>query len=521
MKRENYEFGRYMATYSESRWSDSEEMKQAYTITEINIEGDDCPGAGMPVISDGRTAFVDSAYTHTLIFGSTGSKKTRLFGMPLINMFAMAGESFIATDPKGELYDKTSGLVDAKGYKMAVLDFRNLNQSDCWNPLLVPYDLYHSGKKEEAVSLLNDFVNSLAEPQRQNAKDRYWIDMACSQAIAQLMFFIDTATPDEANIFSFANFSTTWSDPIGMDDLSTCVADGSIASINYKSVLANKESPQTFASVSSTMTSMLNMFIIRKTLGQVLSKSTFNVRSLGKKKRAIYIIVPDEKTTMHFLVTAFIKQTYEALIDEAQKYENNRLPVRVNFVLDEFGNIPKIPDMPSMISAARSRNMRFFLMAQGLKQLVSKYGEDAHTIKANCDNWVFLTSREYELLDEISKLCGNTFHIGYDGSVETRPLISISELQRLKKEKGETLILHGRNYPFVTELPDIDEYKFKTYPPIPPKASKLPDVVLFNAEKVIDDIKNNRRALPFSTEVHGKELYYDGSPRLTLEQIEL
>ena len=508
MNKENFEFGRYMTTYSDSRWADSEEIKKAYTTTKIDIEDGKCPGAGIPVTSDGRTVYVDSTDTHTLIFGSTGSKKTRLFGMPLINMFAMAGESFIATDPKGELFKKTSGLVAANGYNTAVLDFRNLKQSDCWNPLMIPYDLYHHGDREEAVSMLNDFITALSEPQRQNSKDRYWVDMACSQAIANLLFFIDTATPYEANIFSFANFCASKSDAIGVEELSECVADGSVASINYKNILANKEAPMTFGSVSSTLTSLLNIFVIKKSLGQVLSKNTFNIRDLGKQKTAIYIIVPDEKTTMHFLVTAFIKQTYETLIDEAQKHEGNRLPLRLNFVLDEFGNIPKIADMPSMISAARSRNMRFFLMAQGMKQLISKYGEDAHTIKGNCDNWVFLTSREYELLEEISNLCGNTFYIGYDGSIETRPLISVSELQRLSKERGEVLILHGRNYPFVTELPDIDEYKFKSYPSLKPPSTYLPEVALFKADKVIADIKNNVRPLPFSFEVYGKECFY-------------
>ena len=508
MNIENYEFGRYMTTYNDSRWADSEEMKNAHTIMEINVEGENCPGAGIPVMSDGRTTYVDSTDTHTLIFGSTGSKKTRLFGMPLLNMFALAGESFITTDPKGELYSKTSGLVAANCFKTVVLDFRNLNQSDYWNPLSIPYDLYHNGDRDEAVSMLNDFINSLAESQRQNAKDRYWIDMACAQALAHLMFFIETAEPDEANIFSFANFCSSRSDPIGVEELAECVADGSVASMNYKSILANKEASSTFGNVSSTLASLLNVFVIRKTLGQVLSKNTFNVRDLGKSKTAVYIIVPDEKTTMHFLVTAFIKQTYETLIEEAQKFEGNRLPVRLNFVLDEFGNIPKIADMPSMISAARSRNMRFFLMAQGMKQLVSKYGEDAHTIKGNCDNWVFLTSREYELLEEISNLCGNRFYIGYYGSIESRPLISISELQRLQKEKGEVLILHGRNYPFVTELPDIDEYKFKSYPPVAPKASALPKVTLFDDAKVIAEIRANKRTLPFSVEAYGKRFFY-------------
>jgi type IV secretion system protein VirD4 len=508
MKQENYKFGRYFSNDNNSRWADSDEIKTASTIKRINIETDDCHGGGIPIISDGRTVYVDNSDTHTIIFGSTGSKKTRLFGLPLINILAMNGESFIATDPKGELFSKTSGLVAAKGYKTIILNFRDLNQSDYWNPIMLPYFLYHSGKTDEAISLINDFIVSLAEPQKRNTKDIYFIDLACSQALANMLFFIETASMEEANIYNFANFFATKSSPEETEKLSKLVTDGSIASINYKNILTNRSAKTTFGNVSSCVSTMLNPFITRKSLCQVLSRCSFDIRSIGKTKMAIYIIVPDEKTTLHFLVTAFIKQTYEALINEAQQQGNKKLPVRLNFVLDEFCNIPAIPDMASMVSAARSRNMRFFLIAQSLWQLKQKYKEDADTIKGNCDNWVFLTSREYNLLNEISNLCGNTFFRDSDGSIRSRPLISISELQRLKKECGEALILHGRNYPFVTELPDINEYKFNIYPHIKTEERELPKIVLYDVDKVINEIINQERHLPFSIEVYGKKTYY-------------
>ena len=198
-----------------------------------------------------------------------------------------------------------------------------------------------------------------------------------------------------------------------------------------------------------------------------------------------------------------------------------RLPVRMNFVLDEFCNIPAIPDMASMISAARSRNMRFFLMTQSLWQLKQKYRDDANTIKGNCDNWVFLTSREYDLLQEISSLCGNTTYKESNDNINSRPLISISELQRLKKEYGETLILHGRNYPFVTELPDINEYKFKACPQIKREERQLPKIVRYNVDKVINSIIDKKKPIPFSVEVFGRETYCDDSYKKTSKEDDL
>ena len=516
MRQENYSFERYCSREKGSaQWADPEEIKNAPTIVRCNIEEEICNGSGLPVMCDkrdGKLVFMDNSDTHSLFWGSTGSKKTRLFGMPLINFFALAGESFIATDPKGELYDRTSGLVAAKCYKTVVLNLRDLFQSDLWNPLKLPYEVYHSGNKEEAVSLLNDFIITLAEPQRSTAKDIYFIELSCSMALAYMLFFIDTAVPEEVSVYNFANFFASKSSPEATDELSKYIAEGSIASVNLKGVLTNKEAKSTFGNVASGVSNMFNPFVIRKTLSQVLTGSSFDIRDIGKEKTAIYIIVPDEKTTLHFLVTAFIKQIYEALIHEAQQTECKKLPVRVNFLMDEFGNIPRIPDMASMTTAARSRNMRFFLMVQGMHQLLNKYEKEAETIKGNCDNWVFLTSREYGLLQEISNLCGMYFYTDIDGGIEMRPLISVSDLQRLSKERGEALIIHGRNHPLITELPDIDEYKFKTYPPAKAHKNTLPQIKRYDVNKVISEITGKKRPIPFSFEGFGEERYFERSP---------
>ena len=179
--------------------------------------------------------------------------------------------------------------------------------------------------------------------------------------------------------------------------------------------------------------------------------------------------------------------------------------MRVNFVLDEFCNMPKIQDMPAMISAARSRNMRFYLVAQSMHQLRGKYGEDADTIKGNCDNWVFLTSKELALLNEISELCGS---ITTAGNIK-RALISVSELQRLDKERGEALILHCRQYPFISELADISAYAaFEGYTSIPLKPLPNIEPEVLTANKILQDVLAGKRKWPFSVEEIKKKSSY-------------
>lgn len=487
----SYKFGRYLIPDQETRWATEDEIKKSGTY--IDLTADKYPTGGIPLIANTREAWVDGDDSHTLIFGATGSKKTRLFCMPLLNIFAKAGESFIATDPKGELYAKTSGLVRAMGYDTLVLNFRDIGMGDMWNPLSVPYELYHSGYKEQATAMLNDFVQTISAPHFKNTVDRFWPEMAAAYALANLLLLVECGEKEEVNVTSLAALCAT-SEIDKLSFLKRRMSDYSIAKLNYNGVLDAPE--KTRSSIFSSLYAMLRVFTTQKNLCGMLSRSTIDLRSVGRRKTAVYIIVPDEKTAYHFLVTTFIKQAYELLIYEAQKEKNGMLPIRVNFVLDEFCNIPRIPDMPSMISAARSRNMRYFLVAQSKHQLIGRYGEDAETIKGNCGNWVFLTSKELDLLNEISSLCGN-IRVA-EGVV--RPLISTSELQRLDKRKGEALIIHGRQYPIITEIPDIDSYEmFKGYPAVPLSSYTIPEVKVFSLTHLQNQMLNGRPA-PFSNE---------------------
>src|SRR5699024_3608463 len=104
------------------------------------------------------------------------------------------------------------------------------------------------------------------------------------------------------------------------------------------------------------------------------------------------------------LVTILWKQCYETLIDVAQE-NGGKLPVRTNFLLDEFANMPPLKDVTTMITAARSRRIRFTMIIQNSAQLNQVYGkENAETIRGNCGNIIYLISAELAALEEISKM---------------------------------------------------------------------------------------------------------------------
>lgn len=509
MNNETFKYSRYLNINQETRWATMDEMKASCHRIDLNAdfyEGDgEYSGGGIPILSNGQEAYVDNKDTHTLIFGATGSKKTRLFCMPLIDILAKAGESFVVADPKGELYEKTSGLAKANGYNIVVLNFRDIGKGDMWNPLSLPFDLYHSGNKEAAISIINDFIAAISAPIRSKSTDVYWAEMASAFALGNLYTLLECGERDECNIFNFSRLCS--GENVGMlREFARIIGTDSIPGIQYSMVMNTPE--KTYDCILSTLFGMVRIFNTQPTLAKMLSASSFDIRRFGKEKTAVYVIVPDEKTTYHFLVTLFIKQVYEIQVEEAQREKKRCLPVRLNFLLDEFCNIPTIPDMPAMVSAARSRNMRFYLVAQSMHQLTGKYKEDAETIKGNCENWIFLTSKELSLLNEISELCGTV----YSADNRQRRLISVSELQRLDKSKGEALIMHARQYPSISEFPDIQSYTmFNGYTPPSFYEMAIPEIPQFMLENLIFDIRHRNIPVPFSNgRYYGDEMEEQG-----------
>ena len=509
MNNDFYKISQYSSGFQETRWAMPDEIKSSATKVFLNQEHFE--GCGLPLLGNSKRVYLDNSDTHSLIIGSTGSKKTRLFCMPMIHTMIHAGESFVVTDPKGEIFDATSGKAKEMGYDVVLLNFRDLSKGDMWNPLKEPTLLYKQGRVDEATAMLNDFVEAISMESAMRASDVFWVTSARMLALAVLLVMMDACEMNEINVKTFSRMCVEFgkvpdavtNSVMGipeeeweknfLDEIMNLLPPDSIAALNYFAIGRSHE--KTRADMQSSLFAFIKPFLLQSKLIRNLSETTFDMRSVGRKKTAVYIIVPDERSTYHFIVTSFVKQCYELLIDEAQKEMNKALPIRVNFVLDEFSNTPPISDMPAMITAARSRNIRFYLVVQSMHQLKKRYDHDAETIKGNCENWVFLASKELNLLEEISSLCGNTRT--YEPHEIQRPLITVSELQKLKKDQGEALLFYARHYPFITQLPDISQYGFTQFPPAEINHIRTDEVEHTGPREIYEDVLSGKRTIPF------------------------
>ncbi|MCH5274841.1 MAG: type IV secretory system conjugative DNA transfer family protein [Lachnospiraceae bacterium] len=406
-----------------------------------------------------KLLYVDHTDKHSLVIGSTGSKKSRLLAMPTIITLGAASESMIISDPKAELFSKTSKYLKNLNYNVVAINLRDPQYGFAWNPLAIPYKWFLDGDIDRAYEFANDIAINLTSTDKSNS-DPFWDNSAGSFFFGLILLLFkyckDYNLPREnvniGNIMRLrdalcsgnwlTNKNSPWWQYAKTDSFITSTLIGTIETAN-----------DTRAGILSVFDQKMRSLAIQPSLMNMLAQNDIDYDLITEKPTAIFLIVPDEKTGFHGLVSLFIKQSYEYLVYKAQMAFENDVSIgcRVNYILDEFSALPTINDFPAMITAARSRNIRFNLFLQSKHQLKLRYREEADTIMANCENWIFLASREIEFLHEMSELCGDA------GNSQGKPVLTTSELQRLDKIVGEVLVLHGRFKPFISNLADIDE----------------------------------------------------------------
>lgn len=415
---------------------------------------------GIPISFDKekKIVYVDHTDKHSITIGQTGSKKSRLVAIPLVRILGAAQESMIISDPKAEIYYRTCGYLREQGYEIKVINLREPKQGHAWNPLALPYNFYKEGDIDHAYEFANDIAVNLTTIDK-SQKDVFWDNSAGTLFLGLILllfkFCYEHDEPDEAvcisNIIELRNLLFSTNTPHRNPIWEYAKKDRFIESMLIGTVTTAND---TRAGILSVFDQKMRAFSVRPALLDMLAQNDSGYNHITEKPSAVYLLLPDEKTGYHNLVSLYIKQSYEYLIYKAQNliYHGNSLGIRVNYILDEFSSLPAISDFPAMITAARSRNIRFNLFLQSKKQLYLKYNEECNTIMSNCENWIYLSSRELEFLKELSELCGDKCN----GNMKS--LLSISDLQRLDKEKGQVLVLSGRNKPLITNLPDIDFY---------------------------------------------------------------
>ena len=428
----------------------------------------------------------------------SGSGKSASYSIP--NAFQMLG-SYVFTDPKGELYDKTAGYLKKNGYEIKVLNLVNPTNSDGYNPLL------HIRSEIDVDVIANTIVKG---QKTESGSDPYWDDMAEMLLKALIYYLMATRPEEEQNLASCSELVRAANANGGsnlLTELMNQLPYDHPARMNYKSIEIAPE--KTYGSILSSLQSKLGKFD-SKEIAEVTSTDTIDFDEIGSKKTAVYVISSDTHKAYDFLLTIFFSQMIQQLYDFADK-NGGRLRMPTYFILDEFANIGQIPDFDKKISTSRSRGISFSVILQNLDQLEAVYEKSYETIMGNCDTHVFLGSNSYKTVEYFSKALGEKtitreslsvnrdkqFHRqGYSDSdqVMARALMTPDELRRMD---NDLCIIYEKG---IKPVKDEKYYYFET-----PMARKLAEVTLNHLEFNVGDRGKWRKFNPYNPYVEDQE----------------
>ena len=390
----------------------------------------------------------------------SGSGKSASYSIP--NAYQLLG-SYVFTDPKGELYDKTAGYLKKNGYEIKVLNLVDPKFSDGYNPLM------HISSEIDVDVIANTIVKG---QQTDSGKaDPYWDDMSEMLLKALIYYLIATRPEEEQNLASCAELVRAANNNGGSNLLTELISQLPFdhpARMYYKSIEIAPE--KTYSSILSSLQSKLGKFD-SKEIAELTSTDTINFEEIGTKKTAVYVISSDTHTAYDFLLTIFFSQMIQQLYNFADK-SGGALPMPTYFILDEFANIGRVPDFDKKISTSRSRKLSFSVILQNLDQLEAVYEKSYETIIGNCDTHVFLGSNSQKTVEYFSKALGektiskdqlsksrdkhNFWTQGYNSSeqIMARALMTPDELRRMDNdlciifEKGLKPIKTRKHYYF-------------------------------------------------------------------------
>ena len=455
----------YYYSRSGAKFEPTESFLENAVVVDTNA--DRYKTVGIPLAQiDYDTYATSKDESHCFVIGETGCGKTRRVILPTIRLLAKSGESMVISDPKGELYRFTSDVLKKRGYDVKVLNFRKPRCGDRWNPMGLIEKLWRSedpGERDKGVTMLDDLVSVLGETIKAD-DDPYWSSSAANlfRGAAQLVLkYGSSGSLTVENVVLTARaigsaYSESALSPkfTAVKKLLASLPQNSSILQNLNAVITN--ATNTRNSILSIFETMVSMYCKQELLLDLFATSEIDIAEIGKKPTALFFILPDDTDAMYPIATFFVKQIYSTLIALADEQPNGELPNKVTFLLDEFANFAKIDAIHSMLTAARSRKIRFVLVCQSMDQLIEKYSESGMEILlANCRTWIYMSCRNLPFLQRLEELSGKYTS---PHTNETCPLVDVGTLQHFKM--GQVLVFNDRCRPLIGFLDDYSTYDF-------------------------------------------------------------
>lgn len=371
-------------TYGTARWMNEEETERNFTILD-NIDTTDNMLVGKDFATGKYLTLADDAplnNLHRTIIGGSGSGKSAAVIQNDIFQFAKKGESMVLTDPSGELFSRNASWLRKQGYNVKVFNLVNLAHSDSWNCL----DELQGEDVDVNAQIFADVI--IKNTDGKEGGD-FWSKCAMN-LLKAVCLYVETSPIIPHNLGEAYKILTSRS-MVEMDQLFEALPYNEETEVAHMAYKAYQNASDTVrGNVLIDLGSRLQVFqssVVRK----ITSHNEINLRELGEKKSAYFVITSDQHSAFDFLAVLFYTMLFIKLVGRAQEElspdpkKNMKLPVHVNFLLDEFSNIGAIPDFTKKISTVRKYGINISIVIQSIAQLQNRYPKGQwEEILSNC-----------------------------------------------------------------------------------------------------------------------------------------
>ena len=387
----------------------------------------------------GENTFFDNGYkqnANNLIIGGPGTGKSRGFVIP--NLCEANNESLLVLDPKGELYSITHKMMEAKGYKVQVLDFDNPEKSPTYyNPLSFI-------KTQDDVI---KFSSIMVADQKNNCHDAFWplsSQILCNALTSYLIFYQPKHRQTLKSIQRLLNVAApgenSSAEASKLDMIMQEISKRDINSWSFSQYMLIRNAAE--KTMKSIIISLAAEFcgLLSEEIVELTRKNTINPISFCEEKTILYVKCSDTDRSKDKLVSIFFTQFLQEIYCLADENPSRSLNRPVHIILDDMGANLKIPSLDCLIATSRGRDISFSLILQSFGQLKKNY-EDYTSIISSCNNLVFLGSNDIETCKDIA------IRLNY-------PVQDV-----LNKSKNEIFVFQqGKRKPIITKVYDLTKH---------------------------------------------------------------
>lgn len=334
------------------------------------------------------------------VAGGPGSFKTQSF--VITNVINNTDTSIVVTDPKGEVYEKTAKIKEAQGYEVMVVNFKHMFLSSRYNPF------GYVRKALDATTVANTIVAAKNDPKKKDI----WYNAQLGLLKALILYARSEFPPHKRNMDGVLDFLQEF-DPEANEhgdselDEKFMELDARHPARRAYELGFKKSQEKTRASIIISLLTTIGDYVDEE-VAEFTSMNDFFFQDIGKRKIALYVLIPTMDKTWEGLINLFFTQMFQELYLLGDQH-GAKLPVPVCFILDEFPNLGKFDSYEEFLATCRGYRISVCTIFQNYTQMLDKYGKDtAESILGNCAIKICLGNINNTTAQYFSEMMGKT-----------------------------------------------------------------------------------------------------------------